>query len=45
MTSTFFAINTDQYDWIQNVNEKIAPAYSRKFFKVRNNRTLKLKFS
>ena len=49
----FFAINTEQYDWIQNpfsanvenINQKILPLRIREnFFEVRNDRTLQLKF-
>ena len=49
----FFAINTEQYDWIQNpfsanvenVNQKKLPLRIREnFFEVRNDRTLQLKF-
>ena len=49
----FFVINTEQYDWIQNpfsANAKIStkelPLRIREnFFEIRNDRTLKLKFS
>ena len=49
----FFAINTEQYDWIRNpfsanaeVSTKELPLRIREnFFEVGNDRTLKLKFS
>ena len=49
----FFAINSEQYDWIRNpfsanaeMSAKKLPLRNRKnFFKVRNDKTLKLKFS
>ena len=49
----FFAINTEQYDWIRNaflanavMSTKELPLCIREnFFEVRNDRTLKLKFS
>ena len=48
----FFAINTEQYDWIRNpfsanaeMSTKKLPLHIREdFFEVRNDRTLKLKF-
>ena len=49
----FFAISTEQYDWIQNIfsaNAKMStkdlPVHVQEnFFEVRNNKTLRLKLS
>ena len=49
----FFAINTEKCDWIQNpfsanaeISQKELPQRIREnFFEVRNDRTLRLKFS
>ena len=53
MNKYFFSINTKQYDWVQNsfsanadMSTKELPLRIREnFFQVKNDRTLKLKFS